>query len=80
MKTAPATISFSVDTALKDDLDKIAAEEGRSKSDLFREMYNSYMFKRALRRVQDQGVLVATRLGLQTDEDVYRYLDKGGAA
>ena len=70
-------VTAAVDTALKDDLDKIAAEEGRSKSDLFREMYNSYMFKRALRRVQDQGVLVATRLGLQTDEDVYRRLGEG---
>lgn len=80
MKTEPATISFSVDTALKEDLDKVAAEEGRSKSDLFREMYNNFMFKRALRQVQEQGVRVATRLGLQTDDDVYRYLDKGGAA
>jgi hypothetical protein len=34
------TISFSVDQATKDDLDRLAELERRSKSDIFREMYN----------------------------------------
>lgn len=75
-----ATISFSVDATLKRDLDQLAAEEGRSKSDLFREMYSYYRFKTALRRVQEHGTLIATRLGLETDADVYDYLNQGRAA
>jgi predicted DNA-binding protein len=75
-KRLPATVSFSVDTELRDDLDQLAKEERRSKSDLFREMYNYYRFKTTLRRIQDQGVLIAEHLGLETDDDVYRYLDE----
>lgn len=75
-KTLAATVSFSVDKELRDDLDKLAKEQKRSKSDLFREMYNYYRFKTTLRRIQDQGVLIAERLGLETDDDVYEYLNK----
>jgi predicted transcriptional regulator len=75
-KPQPATVSFSVDTQLRDDLDRLAKEQKRSKSDLFREMYNYYQFKTALRQVQEQGVLIAERLGLETDDDVYEYLAK----
>jgi len=72
----PATVSFSVDTELRDDLNKLAAAEKRSKSDLFREMYNYYRFKVTLGRVQEHGTLIAQRLGLETDDDVYAYLAK----
>lgn len=40
----------------------------------FREVYNYYRFKRSLYHVQSQGVLIAERLGLETDDDVYQYL------
>ena len=69
-------ITITVDAATKRDLDKLASEEGRSSSDIFREMYNYYMFKRALRRVQDYGERIAARLGLETEDDVYEYLSK----
>lgn len=39
-------------------------------------MHNYYRFKTTLRRVQDQGVLIAEKLGLETDDDVYEYLAK----
>lgn len=74
-KPSPATVSFSVDTELRDDLDRLAKDQKRSKSDLFREMYNYYRFKTSLRRIQDHGVLIAERLGLETDDDVYTYLN-----
>lgn len=79
-KPQPATVSFSVDTELRDDLDRLAKEQKRSKSDLFREMYNYYQFKTTLRRVQEQGSLIAERLGLETDDDVYDYLTNRRAA
>lgn len=79
-KPQPATVSFSVDTELKADLDKLAAASKRSKSDLFREMYNYYRFKMTLSRVQEQGNIIAGKLGLETDDDVYEYLSKKRAA
>ena len=79
-KSLPATVSFSVDQDLKKDLDQLAATSKRSKSDLFREMYNYYRFKMSLGRVQEQGILIAQRLGLETDDDVYEFLSKNRAA
>jgi|GEM_PF-1659666 len=75
-KPQSATVSFSVDTDLRDDLNNLAATEKRSKSDLFREMYNYYRFKLTLNRVQEHGSVIAQRLGLETDDDVYAYLAK----
>ncbi|MGI9028258.1 MAG: ribbon-helix-helix protein, CopG family [Candidatus Saccharimonadales bacterium] len=75
-KLQSATVSFSVDTELRDDLNKLAASEKRSKSDLFREMYNYYRFKLTLNQVQEHGSVIAQRLGLETDDDVYEYLAK----
>jgi ribbon-helix-helix CopG family protein len=79
-KPQPATVSFSVDTELRDDLDRLAKDQKRSKSDLFREMYNYYQFKTTLRHIQEQGTLIAERLGLETDDDVYAYLNDKPAA
>jgi len=39
------TVTFSVTRSMKDDIDRRAVEEGKSKSDLFREMYPYYKFK-----------------------------------
>jgi Ribbon-helix-helix protein, copG family len=78
-KAQAATVSFSVDTDLKKDLDQLAMAEKRSKSDLFREMFNYYRFKTTLNRVQEQGVLIAESLGLETDDDVYKFLNEDGA-
>ena len=79
-KHAPATLSFSVDEELKQDLNKLAAEEGRSQSDLFREMYNYYRFRLTLRNVQEQGTRIAAALGLETEDDVFRHLNERRAA
>lgn len=79
-KLQSATVSFSVDSDLRDDLNKLAADEKRSKSDLFREMYNYYRFKVTLNRAQEHGSVIAQRLGLETDDDVYEYLAKNTTA
>jgi predicted DNA-binding protein len=70
-----ATVSFSVDVNTKEDLDKLAEKTGRSKSDIFREMYSYYRFSQALRNIQEYGSRISERLGLESDEDVYEYLN-----
>ena len=76
MKQALVTVSFSVDRETRDDLDRIAAEEHRSKSDLFRELWNYYALKRSLRHLQEKGTVIATRLGLESDDDVFHHLSE----
>jgi predicted transcriptional regulator len=70
-------ITFSVEQEVKDAIDDMAQAEHRSKSDIFRDMYQSYLSTKledALRELQAEGVKVAERLGLCTDEDIIQYL------
>jgi predicted transcriptional regulator len=70
-------ITFSVEHEVKDAIDDMAQAEHRSKSDIFRDMYQSYLstkFEAALQELQTEGVKAAERLGLRTDEDIIHYL------
>jgi predicted transcriptional regulator len=67
-------ITFSVEEDIKQDMNRLAREQRRSKSDIFREMYDYYMLKRSLSQLQLEGQEVAARLGLETADDVVRYL------
>jgi Ribbon-helix-helix protein, copG family len=74
MKQSLVTVNFSVDQKVQRDLDQQAAEEGRSKSDIFREMYRLYRLDKALDAVYAEVGPLAKRLGLQTDDDIARYV------
>ncbi len=50
------TIGFSVPPALADEIERIAAEEGRTKSELFRAMVRTYRNQRALVAGEDVAV------------------------
>ena len=76
MKQSLVTVNFSVDRKVQEDLDRQAADEGRSKSDIFREMYRQYRFSRVLGRAQAAAKPIATKYGLETDDDVARFLSE----
>lgn len=67
-------VTFSVSKSVKEDIDRRSIKEGRSKSDLFRDMYNYYKFKQSLYELQLEGQVIGTRLGLENEDDVVRYL------
>jgi hypothetical protein len=69
-------VTFSVSRSVKDDIDRRAREGGRSKSDLFRDMYNYYKFKQSLYELQLEGQVIGARLGLENEDDVVRYLNE----
>jgi Ribbon-helix-helix protein, copG family len=69
-----AVISFSVDPQLAEEVNRRAQAERRTKSDLFREMWNAFELRGALSRLQADGKLVAARLGLDSDDDIAAYL------
>ncbi len=68
------TISFSVDDSIKEDIDRLARQSGRSKSDVFRDIYASYRSRQSLAELQRYLRPKALKLGIQTDDDVERLL------
>jgi Ribbon-helix-helix protein, copG family len=67
-------ISFSIDEHIKDDVQRMAKEERRSKNDIFREMYDAYKFKKTLAKVQKVGREKFLALGIESIDQAEDYL------
>lgn len=67
-------ISFSIEEQIKDDVERMARDESRSKSDIFREMYASYKFKKTLTKVQQVGREQFLALGIESIDQGEDYL------
>ncbi len=67
-------ISFSVDDQIKDDVERMAKAERRSKSDIFRDMYDAYKFKKTLAKVQKVGRTKFLALGIESIDQAEDYL------
>jgi metal-responsive CopG/Arc/MetJ family transcriptional regulator len=76
MKQPKTIASFSIEQDIKDGIDQLSEQEQRSKSDILRDMYRSYRFHSALDNIQAEGRIIAARLGLETEDEVYRYLNE----
>jgi metal-responsive CopG/Arc/MetJ family transcriptional regulator len=68
------TISFSIEDQIKEDVERMAQEERRSKSDLFREMYDGYKFKKTLAKVQKVGREKFLALGVESIDQAEAFL------
>jgi metal-responsive CopG/Arc/MetJ family transcriptional regulator len=69
------TVSVPPDTA--DDFERIAEDEGRNRSELFREMlrvYRIYLETRTFESLQRYGAAQASRKGIKTERDVERLI------
>ncbi|HEU4526324.1 MAG TPA: ribbon-helix-helix protein, CopG family [Actinomycetota bacterium] len=74
-KTRVLTVSVPPETA--DDFDRIAAREGRNRSELFREMlavYRTYLESRTFESLQRYGAARASQRGVRTEKDVERLI------
>lgn len=67
-------VSFSTDEQTKEELEQMAKEERRSKSDLFRDMYDAYKFKKTLAKVQKVGREKFLALGIETIDQAEEFL------
>lgn len=67
-------INISADPAFAEELVALAKREKKSKSQLLREAFESYKFKRDLRALQKKGRIIARKLGLKTYDDIEAYL------
>lgn len=77
MKRSSGVLAVSVPPEAAKDFERIAREEGRNKSELFREMlrvYRSYRETRTFESLQRYGAAQARRRGIVDERDVERLI------
>ena len=65
------TVTISLPQAVRRELDKVAKEEGVSRSDLLRQSLEDFLFVRRFRRLRQRMMAAAQAHGIYTDEDVF---------
>lgn len=65
------TVTVSLPPAIKRELDRIAAREGVSRSDVLRASLEEYLFVRRFRALRQRMLAAARAQGIYTDEDVF---------
>ena len=65
------TVTISLPQAVRRELDKVAKEEGVSRSDLLRQSLEDFLFVRRFRRLRQRMMAAAQAEGVYTDEDVF---------
>ena len=69
-----AVMSFSVDEQTEQEINKLAANERRSKSEIFRDMYKGYRFDRTLSNVRKLGREKFLALGIESIDQAEAFL------
>lgn len=65
------TVTISLPQAVRRELDRVAKEEGISRSDLLRESLEDFLFVRRFRRLRQRMMAAAQAQGIYTDQDVF---------
>ena len=65
------TVTISLPQAVRRELDRVAKEEGVSRSDLLRQSLEDFLFVRRFRRLRQRMMAAAQTRGIYTDEDVF---------
>ena len=64
-------MTISLPRALRRELDRIAKEEGVSRSDVLRQSLDDFLFVRRFRQLRQRMMAAAQAQGIFTDEDVF---------
>ncbi len=78
-KRLSKVLAVSVPPELAEDFDRIAKDEGRNRSELFREMlrvYRSYLETRTFESLQRYGAAQASHGGVKSERDVERLIQE----
>ncbi len=81
-KRSTKVITVLVPPATAEDFERLAAQEGRNRSELFREMldvYQAYTKTRTFESLQRYGAARAARRGIKTEKDVERLIRQARA-
>jgi len=65
------TVTISLPRAIRRELDKVAKEEGVSRSDVLRQSLEDFLFVRRFRQLRQRMMAAAQAQGIFTDEDVF---------
>jgi metal-responsive CopG/Arc/MetJ family transcriptional regulator len=65
------TVTISLPQAVRRELDKVAKEEGLSRSDVLRQSLEDFLFVRRFRRLRQRMMAAVQAEGIYTDEDVF---------
>ena len=65
------TVTISLPRSIRRELDKIAKEEGISRSDVLRQSLEDFLFVRRFRQLRQRMMAAAQAQGIFTDEDVF---------
>ncbi len=65
------TVTISLPRAVRREIDRIAKEEGVSRSDLLRQSLEDFLFVRRFRQLRQRMMAAAQAQGIYTDEDVF---------
>lgn len=79
--TKTLTVSLSPKTFAE--LERLAAEEGKSKSQLVREMFEAYRERKldeTWEELREYGRATAERFGLESEDDLLRLVNEGRGA
>jgi len=79
LRRSTRVLTVSVPPQTAEDFEKIADEEGRNKSELFREMLRVYRTWRKTQRfesLQRYGAARTSRLGIKSEKDVERLIQE----
>lgn len=64
-------MTISLPQGIRRELDRIAKEEGVSRSDVLRQSLDDFIFARRFRRLRQRMMAAAQAQGIYTDEDVF---------
>ena len=64
-------MTISLPQAVRRELDKVAKEEGVSRSDVLRQSLEDFLFVRRFRQLRQRMMAAAQAQGIFTDEDVF---------
>ena len=65
------TVTISLPQAVRRELDRVAKEEGISRSDVLRQSLEDFLFARRFRRLRQRMMAAAQARGIHTDQDVF---------
>ncbi len=65
------TVTISLPQAVRRELDKVAKEEGVSRSDVLRQSLEDFLFVRRFRQLRQRMMAAAQTQGIFTDDDVF---------
>lgn len=71
------TISFSVSDEDKRTIVRLAKRGKKSQSEVFRDLLKQVRFEEDMRKIQAEMEPTFVELGLETEEDIYDYLESG---